>query len=107
MSGTEFILYAHYSTHDWLTEKFEEFKRKTSGEFGDICFKLKIEDSNLREGVKPSIWMPETSLWIDLYEDAGNPTLIKDELLIVFQPQESHLVLYMEKICRSYHKWNQ
>ena len=77
--GTEFVVYAHYSTHDWLTQKFEEFKSGTKAAFGDVCYELKIEDSALRSDVKPSIWMPETSLWLDIAEKELNTKLVKLE----------------------------
>ena len=72
-SGIDFVVYAHYSLHEWLTEKFEEFKQGTKSAFDDdVCYTLQIEDSALRDGAGddyfPTIWIPETTIWIDIAE---------------------------------------
>eukprot|EP00484_Ammonia_sp_Unknown_P006028 CAMPEP_0197075794 /NCGR_PEP_ID=MMETSP1384-20130603/211790_1 /TAXON_ID=29189 /ORGANISM="Ammonia sp." /LENGTH=594 /DNA_ID=CAMNT_0042514643 /DNA_START=138 /DNA_END=1922 /DNA_ORIENTATION=+ len=67
--GTEFVVYAHYSTHEWLTAQFNQFTEEHGDEFPDVCFELRIGDSEFDNEAKPSIWIPETDIWIDLAED--------------------------------------
>eukprot|EP01084_Bolivina_argentea_P314439 544639_1 len=76
--NTEFIVYAHYSTHHWLTSKFNAFKTDTDEAFDKMCYELIIADSELDSTKKPTMWMPENSLWIDIAETDADTTLIDD-----------------------------
>eukprot|EP01083_Nonionella_stella_P067497 178580_1 len=67
--GEEFVVYAHYSTHQWLIQKFNDFQAlNTLDEDVHVCYELKIEDSALTADAKPSVWIPETYHWIDVAE---------------------------------------
>ena len=66
--GTEFNVYAHYTTSDWILAKFQEFKDGVANDYSTACFSLEIEDSTLTSSSKPSVWIPESEIWIDYAE---------------------------------------
>eukprot|EP01083_Nonionella_stella_P062816 163306_1 len=75
----EFVVYAHYSTHEWLTDKFNTFSKESTN-VDNFCYELRIQDSALVNDVKPSIWIPETFVWIDIAEEKikrEHPTQLK------------------------------
>eukprot|EP00485_Elphidium_margaritaceum_P001536 CAMPEP_0202687118 /NCGR_PEP_ID=MMETSP1385-20130828/2819_1 /ASSEMBLY_ACC=CAM_ASM_000861 /TAXON_ID=933848 /ORGANISM="Elphidium margaritaceum" /LENGTH=632 /DNA_ID=CAMNT_0049341843 /DNA_START=49 /DNA_END=1947 /DNA_ORIENTATION=+ len=89
-----FVVYAHYSLHKWITAKFQEFVSdinvEGNQEFAKICYELFIEDSALpfhemnigpNQGrlPVPTIWIPETYLWIDLAEEILDTKLVKNK----------------------------
>jgi len=66
--GTTFNVVAHYTLADWIMFKWDRFKVGMASEYESVCFHLEIEDSTLESGINPSIWIPESEVWLDYAE---------------------------------------